>query len=105
IVVGVDVVPNGDREPVTLPDRLGEMAGAVGHLPDLEAVPPAKPSELGARDVEDPEPSLSQLLELAGERIEQLVPVPVLINGQQYPTVAGHLGDHSAGPSRRKSVR
>ena len=96
VVVGVDVVADAERDPMPRPNGVGEVAGPVRRLGDVIAVPPAQPIEPGGGDVEDPQPLLPQVLELAGVRVEQLVPVSVLVDGQEDPAVPGEAGDHSS---------
>ena len=91
----MDVVPYGDAQAVTAPDRFRKMPDAVGALFDLVAVAASQPGEPARLHVVDAEARLAQVLELTRERVEQFVPVPVLVDGEEKAAVTGDLGDHS----------
>jgi len=79
----VDVVPEGDGDAVAVPARGGAISGSVREELSAPPVGLSEPGERAGPLVEDAEARLPQVLELTGVRIEQAVPLAVLIDGQQ----------------------
>jgi len=90
----VDVVSEGDGDAVAVPARGGTIGSSVREELSTPPIGLSEPGERARLLVEDAEARLPKVLELTGVRIEQAVPLAVLIDGQQQPTVARELCDY-----------